>query len=84
VLAQCGGEDDENKFVIRLEAGESVEQFKWAEWIDAAMGCIQGMDEVFLVEKGLSVPEHIGAWRKRTPSQCDLTIGIQTISAPES
>jgi len=66
------------KLVMPLEAGESVEHFKWAEWIDAAMGFIKGMDKI--MEKEL--PKHIVNWRKRTPSKCDLTIPIQTISVP--
>ena len=44
----------------------------------AAMGSIKGMDNVMEGE----LPEHIVYWRKRTPSKCDLTIPIQTISAP--
>lgn len=65
---------------MHILAGDSVKTFQWANWIDAAMGFIKGIDNT-LVNNGGKIPAHIANWRKKTPYKCDLTIPIQTISA---
>lgn len=37
-----------------------------------------------MLAKNGSVPEHVVSWRKRTPSKCELTRPIGTISVPIS
>lgn len=65
--------------MLKLVAGLSVIEFKWADWIDSAMGFLKGIDDHLERNNLGQVPEHILYWRKRTPSKCDLTRPLLTI-----
>jgi len=64
------------KLVISLVPHDSVRKFNWADWIDAAMGCITA--------NMFNVPVLSTKWRKRTPSKCDLSRPLLKISKGHS
>lgn len=57
---------------MKLVAENTVETFLWADWIDAAMGSLKGVDGVYDAKEEIN-------WRARTPSKCDLSRPLLTI-----
>jgi len=55
-----------NKIIMKLVAGNPVEKFVWADWIDVAMGYMKGKDAGYNADCKT-------IWRIRTPSKCDLS-----------
>jgi len=72
VLVEHTSCDGESQINMKLVAGNSVDNFNWADWIDAAMGYMEGED-------ALITTEHEINWRKRTPSKCDLRTPLLVI-----
>lgn len=56
----------ETKLIMKLVAGNGVEKFKWADWVDVAMEYMREADSVITDKNELN-------WRKGNPSKCDLT-----------
>lgn len=72
VLVQENWKDGENRLVMRLEATDADETFIQADWIDATVDFIKGLDDNPMNRYRRQVPDHIANWRKITSSKCDL------------
>jgi len=73
VVVRLIGGFDKITIAMRIVGGDGVQKFHWADWIDAAMGFMKGVDDLVSDENRFKVPEHVLNWRKRTPSKVDLS-----------